>query len=67
MPNWLRPVVGRLMTWFGPKGMEFARARIEMKAAETVIHLSRELPAKMKTMVPDHVRRVAEPVLLKKT
>lgn len=67
MPNWLRPLVGRLMTWFGPKGMEFARARIEMKAAETVIHLSRAMPTRMKTMVPEHVRRVAEPVLLKKT
>jgi coenzyme F420 hydrogenase subunit beta len=47
--------------------MEFARARIEMKAAETVIHLSREMPAKMKTMVPEHVQRIAERVLHKKT
>jgi len=59
MPNWLRPLVGRLMTWFGPKGMEFARARIEMKAAETVIHLAREMPARLRSMMPDHVRRIA--------
>jgi len=58
MPNWLRPVVGRLMTWFGPKGMEFARARIEMKAAETMIHLVREMPGKVKSMVPEHVKRI---------
>jgi coenzyme F420 hydrogenase subunit beta len=58
MPEWLRPLVGRLMTWFGPKGMEFARARIEMKAAETVIHLTRALPGRVKTMIPDHVRRI---------
>lgn len=63
MPDWLRPVVGRLMTWFGPKGMAFARARIEMKAAETMIHLERESPGRMKSMVPEHVRRIAAGVL----
>ena len=55
MPNWLRPVVGWLMPRFGPRGLEFARARVEMKAAETVIHLRRELPSRMKNMVPGHV------------
>ena len=55
MPNWLRPVVGWLMPRFGPRGLEFARARVEMKAAETVIHLRRELPSRVKNMVPGHV------------
>jgi coenzyme F420 hydrogenase subunit beta len=32
-----------------------ARARVEMKAAETVIHLRREMPSRMKNMVPSHV------------
>ena len=61
MPNWLRPIVGWLMPRVGPRGLEFARARIDMKAAETVIHLRREMPAKMKNMVPDHVWRLVEP------
>jgi coenzyme F420 hydrogenase subunit beta len=55
MPKWLRPVVGWLMPKVGPKGLEFARARVEMKAIETVIHLRREAPRKMKNMVPPHV------------
>jgi coenzyme F420 hydrogenase subunit beta len=55
MPNWLRPIVGWLMPRFGPRGLEFARARVEMKAAETVIHLRRELPSRVKNMVPSHV------------
>ena len=42
--NWLRPVVGWLMPRIGPRGLEFARARVEMKAVETVIHLRRSSP-----------------------
>lgn len=61
MPNWLRPIVGWLMPKIGPKGLEFARARVEMKAIETVLHLRRELPKKMKNMVPDHVWRLVKP------
>ena len=55
MPQWLRPIIGWLMPRIGPKGLEFARTRIEMKAVESIIHLRREEPARMKAMVPDHV------------
>jgi len=65
MPEWLRPIVGWLMPRIGPRGLEFARARVEMKAVETVIHLRREEPRRMKSMVPDHVWTLAEPYGLK--
>lgn len=55
MPQWLRPIVGWLMPRVGPRGLEFARTRVEMKAAESVIHLRREKPARLKRMVPAHV------------
>jgi coenzyme F420 hydrogenase subunit beta len=61
MPNWLRPVVAWLMPKVGPKGLEFARARVEMKALETIVHLRREHPKKMKNMVPAHVWELARP------
>ena len=61
MPNWLRPVVSWLMPRIGPRGLEFARARVEMKALETLVHLQREEPARMKTMVPQHVIHLARP------
>ena len=61
MPSWLRPLVGWLMPRIGPKGIEFARARVEMKAIETVLHLRRHAPAKLKSMVPDHVWQRVEP------
>lgn len=61
MPSWLRPIVGWLMPKVGPRGLEFARARLEMKAVETVLHLRREQPAKMKNMVPPHVWKLVEP------
>ena len=61
MPDWLRPVVGWLMPRIGPRGIEFARARVEMKAVETVIHLRREEPRRMKHMVPGHVWKLVEP------
>ncbi len=61
MPDWLRPVVGWLMPRIGPKGLEFARARVEMKALETIVHLRREMPAKIKSMVPPHVWPLVQP------
>ena len=61
MPNWLRPIVGWLMPKIGPRGLEFARARVEMKAIETVLHLRREMPKKMKNMVPNHVWQLVKP------
>jgi len=61
MPAWLRPVVGWLMPRIGPRGLEFARARVEMKAIETIIHLRREKPARMRSMIPPHVWHLAAP------
>ncbi len=59
MPNWLRPIVGRIMPLVGPKGTEFGRARVEMKAIETVLFLRRMRPGMMKNMIPPHVWRLA--------
>ncbi|MES2978318.1 MAG: Coenzyme F420 hydrogenase/dehydrogenase, beta subunit C-terminal domain [Pseudomonadota bacterium] len=61
MPDWLRPVVSWLMPRFGPRGLEFARARVEMKALETMVHLAREEPARIRSMVPEHVIRIVRP------
>lgn len=55
MPSWLRPLVGWLMPRVGPRGLEFARARVEMKAIESVLHLRREKPRRMRRMLPAHV------------
>jgi coenzyme F420 hydrogenase subunit beta len=61
MPNWVRPLVGWLMPRIGPRGLEFARTRVEMKAIETVLHLRREEPQRMKNMIPDHVWQLTTP------
>lgn len=61
MPNWIRPLVGWLMPRIGPRGLEFARARVEMKAVETILHLRRQKPKNMKHMVPEHVWKLVEP------
>jgi coenzyme F420 hydrogenase subunit beta len=61
MPDWVRPLVAWLMPRIGPRGLEFARARVEMKAAETVLHLRRQEPARMKSMIPDHVWKLVRP------
>jgi coenzyme F420 hydrogenase subunit beta len=60
MPGFMRPIMGWLMPRVGPKGLEFARARVEMKAIETILHLRRAAPAKLKNMVPAHVWALAE-------
>lgn len=61
MPDWLRPVMGWLMPRIGPKGLEFARARVEMKAVESVLHLRRLMPRRIKNMVPAHVWALTAP------
>ena len=61
MPDWARVIVGWLMPRIGPRGLEFARARVEMKAVETIIHLRREQPRRMKTMIPIHVWSLVQP------
>jgi coenzyme F420 hydrogenase subunit beta len=61
MPQWLRPLVGWLMPKVGPRGLEFARARVEMKAAETIVHLRREQPRRLRSMVPPHVWALMKP------
>jgi coenzyme F420 hydrogenase subunit beta len=61
MPDWARPLAAWLQPRIGPRGLEFARARLEMKAAETVLHLRRAHPRRMKHMIPAHVWRLLEP------
>lgn len=61
MPGWLRPLVGWLMPRVGPRGLEFARARVEMKAIETVLHLRQQAPRRMRRLVPDHVWALVAP------
>lgn len=61
MPNWLRPLVGWLMPRLGPRGLEFARARVEMKAIETVLHLRRHHPRRTRTMIPGHIWALVRP------
>ena len=39
----------------GPWGLRVARARVEMEAIETIIHLRREQPRRLRTMVPPRV------------
>jgi coenzyme F420 hydrogenase subunit beta len=65
MPQWLRPLVGWLMPKIGPRGLEFARSRVEMKAIESVLHLRREAPRKIKNMLPPHVWALVAPYGLK--
>ncbi len=61
MPGWLRPLMGWLMPKIGPRGLEFARARLEMKALETILHLRRAHPKRMRSMIPDHVWALVAP------
>ena len=55
MPNFLRGIFAWVMPRFGPRGLEFAKARIEMKALESIIHLRHSAPHKIKNTVPNHL------------
>ena len=56
MPDWARPIVAWSMPRVGPRGLEFACARVEMKVAECASYPKRLYPERMKQMIPDHVR-----------
>jgi len=55
MPNFMRTVMAWLMPRVGPRGLEFARARVEMKAAESILHLRNLHPKKMRYMIPAYI------------
>lgn len=59
-PRWLKPLIGWAMPRFGPKGLEFARARVEMKRLEGIVTLRRHRPHRLKGMVPAFAWRTAE-------
>ncbi len=61
MPNWLRPIMGWVMPRVGPRGLEFARTRVEMKAIETVLHLRSNYPKRVRNMIPEHVWALVKP------
>lgn len=61
LPVVVRPFVNRLVPRFAPRGLEFARARVEMKAIETVVHLRRACATRVKTMIPDHIWKLVAP------
>ena len=52
-PHWARPLIGWMMTHLGPRGLEFARTRVEMKVLEGIVNLRQHRPRRLKRMVPD--------------
>ncbi len=50
-----------MMSRFGPKGLEFARTRVEMKHTEGILNLRHERPHRLRGMVPDFAWRLAAP------
>lgn len=60
-PKFMRPFIGWTMRRFGPKGLEFARARIEMKLCEGVVSLRHHRPRRVRRLVPDHAWALLAP------
>lgn len=60
-PRQLRPLVNWMMSRFGPKGLEFARTRVEMKHAEGILNLRNERPRRMRRMIPPFAWKLAAP------
>ena len=58
-PKFLRPLLAWAMPRLGPRGLEFARARVEMKVLEGILTLRRQRPHRMKRMIPAYAWRLA--------
>jgi coenzyme F420 hydrogenase subunit beta len=52
-PRWARGLIAWAMPKFGPRGLEFARSRVEMKQLEGIVALRRHRPHRLLRMVPD--------------
>ncbi|WP_147163113.1 Coenzyme F420 hydrogenase/dehydrogenase, beta subunit C-terminal domain [Pararhodospirillum oryzae] len=61
MPDWARPIVAWMMPRTGPRGLEFARTRVEMKALEAVVTLRHRFPKRVRAMIPPHLWSLVEP------
>lgn len=61
MPDWARPLVAWLQPRVGPRGLEFARARVEMKAGEGIVTLRALRPRRVHAAVPAFAWRLAAP------
>lgn len=59
-PQWLRPLIGWAMTRFGPRGLEFARTRVEMKVLEGIVNLRQHRPHRLRRAVPDFAWSLAQ-------
>jgi len=66
-PQWVRPLLAWAMPRFGPRGLEFARARVEMKHLEGIVNLRRHRPHRLRRMVPAFAWRLAAPYGLSPT
>ena len=60
-PRWARPLIGWMQAHFGPRGLEFARTRVEMKAAEGILTIQRERPRRAPRAIPDFAWRLVAP------
>jgi len=52
-PRWARGIIAWAMPTFGPRGLEFARSRVEMKQLEGIVALRKHRPRRMLRMVPE--------------
>lgn len=52
-PRFLRPLIAWAMPRVGPRGLEFARARVEMKRLEGILTIERHRPHRARRMIPD--------------
>ena len=59
IPKLLRPLVAWAMPRVGPRGLEFARARVEMKHLEGIVTLAKHRPHRSRRMVPPFARDTA--------
>jgi len=52
-PRWARGLIAWAMPKVGPRGLEFARSRVEMKQLEGIVALRKHRPRRVLRMVPD--------------
>jgi 7-hydroxymethyl chlorophyll a reductase len=59
-PRWLGELLATVLTWLGPKGLEFARYSIDYHYCRNVIHVSRHWGgARAARHIPEFARRIA--------
>lgn len=60
MPRWLGQILAAVLTWIGPKGLEFAKYSIEYHYIRNYLYVMRHWGARADRHIPSYAKRIVQ-------